>query len=138
MLRRLVRNAVEQVKLFKGKNQDKSVKVDTLPNNTEHRETWTQWFRDNFTFLVLCSFVLFMLLYNVYVLHYVKEDETYIAWSREATNLFMGALIGIITNSSRAPSRQQPSNRLIVQDSGSINLNPPPPADPADADVKVP
>lgn len=133
-------NAVGLGRLSRGPKVEVSGRVSTSPNSMDqNRETWSQWFRENFTFIVLCAFVLFMLFYNLYVLRFVKEDDTYIAWSRETTNIFIGALVGIITgarmSSSRNPMNQPlpPTTKVLVQEpSGNVNVNSNPSPNPAD------
>lgn len=99
----------------------------------DSRDNWGHWFRDNFTFLVLCAFVLFMLFYNVYVLHNIKSDETYITFARETTNIFLGALIGIITGSRMGSKPPTSDTRVSVRDADHVNVNQPP-ANPANQD----
>lgn len=73
---------------------------------TWQSETWPSWLRGNFDKLLLTAIIIGFLAYQLHVLH-DHTDLDAVHWAREQTNIFIGALVGLITGSRLAAVRHK-------------------------------
>lgn len=69
-------------------------------------ESWGQWFRQNFDKILLAVLWIGALLFTLHMMH-DSMDKDNVAWGREAAGTVLGALLGLITGSRLALSKNQ-------------------------------
>ena len=59
-------------------------------------ETWSGFFRANFSVFVLLFMVIFIFTYTLHVIHHT-QDAALLQWIQGHSNTFVGALVGALT-----------------------------------------